>query len=141
MGVASYDAVEDVINMLETVWNNDNVDVPKPRITKNWEEKTTGIIDDTQDIVVVTPGDEKVEYYQLYGVAHLHSPTIIIDIRGYGTEARHRSVVNHIDNIIKAQVRRPNYVDLMLMATKNLSHDYRNIFRHVMEVRYRKLCP
>jgi len=141
MGIASYDAIEDMISMMDTEWNYDDSDIPKPRFTKNWEEKATGIIDDTQDIVVLTPGTEKIDYFSLYGRDHLHYPTVLIDIRGYGTEERHRDVVDHIDKIIKAQVRRTGYTDLRVTSTKNLSHNYRNMYRQVMEATYRILNP
>lgn len=141
MGVGSYDAIDDVISMLTTEWNYDNDDVPKPKFTKIWEEKSVGIIDDTQDIVVITPGGERLDYFSLYGRDHLHYPVVIIDIRGYGTEERHKNVVDQIDKIIKAQVRRTGYTDLRITSTRNLSHNYKNMHRWVMEVTYRILNP
>jgi len=145
MGVGSYDAIEDVISFLNTEWNYDNDDVPKPSFVKVYEEKSVGIIDDTQDIVVVTPGAEKIDYFSLYGRDHLHYPTVILDIRGYGEEEKHRDVVDQIDKIIKAQVRRetssPQYTDLRITSSRNLSHNYRNMYRHVMELTYRILNP
>jgi hypothetical protein len=141
MGVGTYDAIDDIINMMNDEWNYDNDDVPKPKFTVNWEEKATGIIDDTQDIVVLTPGNEKIDYFSLYGRDHLHYPVVIIDIRGYGTETRHRNVVDQIDKILKAQVRRTGYTDLRITSTKNLSHNYRNMHRYVMEATYRILNP
>jgi len=145
MGIGSYDAIDDMISILDTEWNTTNLDIPKPKFTKNWEEKAVGIIDDTQDIVVITPGSEKIDYFSLYGRDHLHYPVVIIDIRGYGTEARHRLVIDNIDRIIKAQVRRetsvPQYTDLRVTSTKNLTHNYRNMYRQVMEATYRILNP
>ena len=145
MGVGSFDAIDDIIAILIAEWNTNDDDVPQPKFTKNWEEKTIGIIDDTQDIVVVTPGAEKIEYFSLYGRDHLHYPVVILDIRGYGTEERHRAVIDRVDAILKEQVRRENssngYTDLRLTSSRNLSHNYRNMFRHVMEATYRVLNP
>jgi len=145
MGVGSFDAIDDIIAILTAEWNTNDDDVPQPKFTKNWEEKTIGIIDDTQDIVVVTPGAEKIDYFSLYGRDHLHYPVVILDIRGYGTEERHRAVIDRVDAIIKEQVRRENssngYTDLRLTSSRNLSHNYRNMFRHVMEATYRVLNP
>lgn len=145
MGVGSYDAIDDIINILGSEWNTNDDDVPKPKFSRIWEEKSVGIIDDTQDTVLITPGTEKIDYFSLYGRDHLHHPTVIIDIRGYGTEERHRAVVDRIDAIIKEQVRRENssnnYTDLRLTSSKNLSHNYRNMYRHVMEATYRILNP
>jgi hypothetical protein len=145
MGIGSYDAIDDIISILHTQWNSDNTDVPEPKFTQIFEEKAVGIIDDVQDVVLVTPGSEKIDYFSLYGVDHLHYPVVILDIRGYGTKQRHRDVVDRIDDIIKDEVRRetssPQYTDLRITASRNLSHNYRNMYRHVMEATYRILNP
>ena len=140
MGIAIYDSVDDVISMFQTQWNYDNDDSPKPRFTKVWEEKAVGIIDDLEDTVVITPGSEKVDYFNLFGENHLHTTVVIMDIRSYD-EDRFRSIVNQIDKIIKNQIRRDNFIDLRLTQSKSLSQDYRNMFRHIFEVTYRKLDP
>ena len=140
LGIAIYDSVDDVISMLQTQWNYDNDDAPKPRFTKVWEEKAVGIIDDLEDTVVVTPGSEKVDYFNLYGENHLHTTVVIIDVRSYD-EDRFRSIVDQVDKIVKNQIRRTNFVDLRLTQSKSLSQDYRNMFRHIFEVTYRKLDP
>mgnify|MGYP007029096732 FL=1 len=140
LGIAIYDSVDDVISMLQTQWNYDNDDAPKPRFTKVWEEKAVGIIDDLEDTVVVTPGSEKVDYFNLYGENHLHTTVVIIDVRSYD-EDRFRAIVDQVDKIVKDQIRRANFVDLRLTQSKSLSQDYRNMFRHIFEVTYRKLDP
>ena len=140
LGIAIYDSVDDVISMLQTQWNYDNDDAPKPRFTKVWEEKAVGIIDDLEDTVVITPGSENVTYFNLYGENHLHTTVVVMDIRSYD-EDRFRSIVDQIDKIIKNQVRRTDFIDLRLTQSKSLSQDYRNMFRHIFEVTYRKLDP
>ena len=140
MGVAIYDSVDDVISMFNTQWNYDNDDAPKPRFMKVWEEKAVGIIDDLEDTVVITPGTEKVDYFNLHGENHLHTTVVIIDIRSYD-EDRFRSIVDQVDKIIKNQIRRTNFIDLRMTQSKSLSQDYRNMFRHIFEVTYRKLDP
>tara|TARA_R110002110_G_scaffold395607_3_gene610211 strand:- start:1094 stop:1516 length:423 start_codon:yes stop_codon:yes gene_type:complete len=140
MGVAIYDSIDDVISMFNTQWNYDNDDIPKPRFTKIWEEKAVGIIDDLEDTVVITPGSENVKYFNLYGTNHLHTTVVIIDVRSYD-EDRFRSIVDLTDKIIKNQIRRENFIDLRLTQSKSLSQDYRNMFRHIFEVTYRKLDP
>ena len=129
MGVAIYDSVDDVISMFNTQWNYDNDDAPKPRFMKVWEEKAVGIIDDLEDTVV-----------NLHGENHLHTTVVIIDVRSYN-EDRFRSIVDQADKIIKNQIRRENFIDLRLTQSKSLSQDYRNMFRHIFEVTYRKLDP
>ena len=138
--IAIYDSVDDVISMLQTQWNYDNDDAPKPRFTKVWEEKAVGIIDDLEDTVVITPGSENVTYFNLHGENHLHTTVVIMDIRSYD-EDRFRSIVDQVDKIIKNQVRRTDFIDLRLTQSKSLSQDYRNMFRHIFEVTYRKLDP
>tara|TARA_R110000803_G_scaffold110502_1_gene178876 strand:+ start:1054 stop:1476 length:423 start_codon:yes stop_codon:yes gene_type:complete len=140
MGISTYGVIDDIISMLNTQWNYDNDDAPKPRVVKNWEEKSVGIIDDLQDTIVVTPSSESIQYFSLYGVNHLHTTIASIDIRSYD-EDRFRSIVNQVDKIIKNQVRRTNYVDVRLLVSKSLSQDYRNIFRHIFEITYRELDP
>ena len=140
LGIAIYDSVDDVISMLQTQWNYDNDDAPKPRFTKVWEEKAVGIIDDLEDTVVITPGSVNVTYFNLHGENHLHTTVVIMDIRSYD-EDRFRSIVDQVDKIIKNQIRRVNFVDLRLTQSKSLSQDYRNMFRHIFEVTYRKLDP
>lgn len=140
LGIAIYDSVDDVISMLRTQWNYDNDDAPKPRFTKVWEEKAVGIIDDLEDTVVITPGSENVTYFNLYGENHLHTTVIVIDVRSYD-EDRFRSIVDQVDKIVKNQVRRTDFIDLRLTQSKSLSQDYRNMFRHIFEVTYRKLDP
>ena len=140
LGIAIYDSVDDVISMFQTQWNYDNDDSPKPRFTQVWEEKAVGIIDDLEDTVVITPGSENVRYFNLYGTNHLYTTVVIIDIRSYD-EDRFRSIVNQVDKIIKNQIRRDNFIDLRLTQSKSLSQDYRNMFRHIFEVTYRKLDP
>ena len=140
MGIAIYDSVDDVISMLQTQWNYDNDDTPKPRFTKVWEEKAVGIIDDLEDTVVITPSSENVTYFNLHGENHLHTTVVIMDIRSYD-EDRFRSIVDQVDKIIKNQVRRTDFIDLRLTQSKSLSQDYRNMFRHIFEVTYRKLDP
>jgi hypothetical protein len=107
---------------------------------KVWEEKAVGIIDDLEDTVVITPGTEKVDYFNLHGENHLHTTVVIIDIRSYD-EDRFRSIVDQVDKIIKNQIRRVNFIDLRMTQSKSLSQDYRNMFRHIFEVTYRKLDP
>ena len=140
LGIAIYDSVDDVISMLQTQWNYDNDDAPKPRFTKVWEEKGVGIIEYLEDTVVVTPGSEKVDYFNLYGENHLHTTVVIIGVRSYD-EDRFRAIVDQVDKIVKDQIRRANFVDLRLTQSKSLSQDYRNMFRHIFEVTYRKLDP
>ncbi len=140
MGVSIYDSVDDIINMLVDKWNYDGDTVPTPRITKIWEERSVGFVDDLQDTIVVTPDTEDIKYFSLYGTSHLHTTRVIIDIRSYDEE-RLKVIVDHVDKILKNQIRRENFVDLRVTVSRPLSQNYRNMFRHIFEVVYRKMNP
>jgi hypothetical protein len=141
MGIAVYDVIDDFINMINDNWGSSGDVGITPRLEKIWEEKRVGFVDDRRDIVVIEPVDESIKYFGLYGSDFLHSPLIKIDIRSYQDSVRHNDIVNEISRIIKSQIRRTNYVDVRLVSSKSLNSIYRNLFRHVLEVRYRKLNP
>jgi len=141
MGISVYNAVDDLISLINDEWGKAGDVGQTPRLEKVWEEKKVGFVDDRRDIVVIEPVDEDVKYFGLYGVDHLHSPLIKIDIRSYQDSIRHNDIVSEISRIIKSQIRRTGYVDLRIMSSKSLNSLYRNLFRHVFEVRYRELNP
>jgi hypothetical protein len=141
MGIAVYDVIDDFIAMINDNWGSAGDAGLAPRLEKIWEEKKVGFVDDRRDIVVVEPVDESIKYFGLYGSDFLHSPLIKVDIRSYQDSIRHNDIVNEISRIIKSQIRRTGFVDVRVMSSKSLNSLYRNLFRHVLEVRYRKLNP
>ena len=141
MGISVYNVIDDFINMINDEWGKGGDAGQTPRLEKVWEEKKVGFVDDRRDIVVVEPVNEDIKYFGLYGSDFLHSPLIKVDIRSYQDSVRHNDIVNEISRIIKSQIRRTGYVDVRVMSSKSLNSLYRNLFRHVLEVRYRELNP
>ena len=84
---------------------------------------------------------EDIEYFNLYGTDFLHETTIRLDIRTYLSGYNHDITVSELIRIIKDNLRRDGYVDLRVTSSEPLSHLYRNMFRHAIEISYRKLNP
>ena len=87
------------------------------------------------------PKKEDIEYFNLYGTDFLHETTIRLDIRTYLSAYNHDITVSELIRIIKDNLRRDGYVDLRVTSSEPLSHLYRNMFRHAIEISYRKLNP
>lgn len=142
MGTATYDTVDDIKSLIESDWNIGSINAgTMPRVVKIWDEKTVGYGDSRMPIVLVQPKSEDIEYFNLYGTDFLHEVTISLDIRTYLNIENHSKAVSEIDRIIKENVRRTNFVDLRVVSSEPLSHLYRNMFRHVLEIKYRKMNP
>ena len=90
---------------------------------------------------LIEPKQEDIEYFNLYGTDFLHETTIRLDIRTYLSAYNHDITVSELIRIIKDNLRRDGYVDLRVTSSEPLSHLYRNMFRHAIEISYRKLNP
>ena len=55
MTILTYDAVDDIIDLVRTKWSS----LRPPHITKVWEKRTVGFIDDRSDEVIISPKGEK----------------------------------------------------------------------------------
>lgn len=142
MGSAIYKSLDDLKTVLEEKWNTGTSDAGyPPRVVKIWEEKTTGYGDSRNPMILLKPEDETINYFNLYGTNHLHEVNIELDIRTYLNIENHEDVVNEIDRIIKDQIRRSDFVDLRLTGSESLSHLYRNMYRHILTITYRKIDP
>ena len=142
MGSATYISLNDLKELIEEKWNTGSSDAGyPPRVVKVWEEKTVGYGDSRSPVILLKPDEESIQYFNLYGTNHLHQVTIELDIRTYLNIENHEDVVNEVDRIIKDQIRRSDFVDLRLVGSESLSHLYRNMYRHILSVSYRKLDP
>ncbi len=142
MGSALYTALDDLKTVIEDKWNTGSTDAGyPPRVVKIWEEKTVGYGDSRNPVILLKPEDEDIKYFNLYGTNHLHEVTIELDIRTYLNIENHEDVVNEIQRIVKDQIRRSDFVDLRLVGSESLSHLYRNMYRHILSVAYRKIDP
>ena len=61
MGIAIYDALDDLEDLLQTKWSIGAV----PIISKSYEQKTVGFIDARRNVVLLYPKKENIEYWGL----------------------------------------------------------------------------
>ena len=142
MAIATYDVIDDVISMLKEKWNT-STGGEIPRIERIWDEKTIGFGDMSikKGIILIEPMNESIQYFSLGGTNHLHGIDLTLDIRSYQSLDRHSELVSEVARIIKNQIRRTGSVDLRITGTEPLSRLYRNMFRHMIRIRYRKIDP
>jgi hypothetical protein len=138
MGASNlYATVTDTKNLLQDNWSLSTT----PDITFMWEERATGFMDDRRDFILLTPTNEDPQYFGLYGQDFLHYITVKIEVHSYQNLEHHEDLVNEIFKIIKANIRRTNYVDLMATSSYHDNDMFRNMYRHTIIIRYRKLNP
>jgi|TARA_R110002124_G_scaffold87105_1_gene224560 hypothetical protein len=132
-----YASVETAKNLIIDNWSLSS----QPDITFVWEEKTTGFMDDRRDFILLTPTNEDPQYFGLYGSDFLHHITIKIEVHSFQNLQHHENLVNEVFRIVKANIRGTDYVDLLLTQSSHNNDLYRNIYRHTVIMKYRKLNP
>ncbi len=132
-----YTTAEDLKNIIIDNWTVSS----QPQISFKWEERTTGFMDDRKDMILITPTSENPQYFSLYGQDFLHEIYCTIDVTTFQNIDHNQNIVNELFRIIKASIRGTNYVDLMLMSSSHNNDLYRNIYRHTIVMKYRKLNP
>ena len=137
MGIAIYDALDDLEDLLQTKWSIGAV----PIISKSYEQKTVGFIDARRNVVLLYPKKENIEYWGLYGTDHLSEIDLTIEIRTYKNQRHHNNVSKEAATIIKDNIRRTGFVDLRVLSSISDNDVFRNMFRHKLTVRYRKINP
>jgi hypothetical protein len=137
MTITTYDAVDDIIELVRTKWSS----LRPPHITKVWEKRTVGFIDDRSDEIIVSPKGENIEYFGLGGTAFWHEQILELDIRTYQNIDRHNSVVKEIVKIIKENIVGTTYTDLRVIGSYSRNFQYRNMFSYVLTLSYRKADP
>ena len=142
MTIALYDTIDDVISMIKTKWNTGSGGVI-PRIERIWDEKTIGFGDQeiSKGIILIEAMDEDVKYFSLYGADHMHTIDLTLDVRSYQNLDRHNVIMKELARIIKDQIRRDGFIDLRIVGTIPLSRLYRNMFRHMIRITFRKMNP
>jgi len=141
MGTAMYDALEDMQAMLKDDWGITDTAGDVPNIDVVWERKVVGLADYTRDTILLTPKRENIDYFGLYGSDFLHHVDIQIDLWSYMNQDRLNNLVKETAKIIKDNIRRTNFVDLLLTGSISSSDTVRNIWKHVLTARYRKVNP
>ena len=137
MTITTYDAVDDIISLIKTKWSN----LRPPTISKVWDKRTVGFIDDRSDQVILSPKGEDINYFGLGGSAFWHDQMIEMEIRTYQDIKRHNSVVKEIVKIIKDNITGSTYTDLRVIGSFSKNYQYRNMFSYVVTISYRKSDP
>ena len=142
MAIGIYDAIDDVIDMIKTKWNT-STSGSIPRISRIWDEKVIGFgdMEIQSGYILIEAMDEDVKYFSLYGADHMHTITLTLDVRSYQNLDRHEVIMKELARVIKDQIRRTGFVDLRIVGTVPLSRLYRNMFRHMIRITYRKMNP
>jgi hypothetical protein len=131
----TYEALEDCITMLKDGWT---AGTQLPTIKALWKEKSAGFMDDRRDMILVYPRRENIEYFGLYGQDFLHTLILVIDVRSYGEQEKVDQSVAEILRILKANIRRTGFVDLIVKNSLSMSDNLRNMFKHQIIVQYRQ---
>ena len=137
MTITTYDAVDDIISLIKTKWSN----LRPPHITKVWEKRTTGFIDDRSDEILLSPKGEDITYFGLGGSSFWHNQILELEIRTYQDIKRHNKVVKEIVKIIKDNITGTSYTDLRVIGSFSKNYQFRNMYSYVVTVSYRKSDP
>ena len=124
MTITTYDAVADIISLIKSKWSN----LRPPTISKVWDKRTVGFIDDRSDQVILSPKGEDIQYFGLGGSAFWHNQIIEMEIRTYQDYQRHNSVVKEIVKIIKDNITGTTYTDLRVIGSFSKNFAYRNMY-------------
>lgn len=137
MAIALYESLDDMETLIKDNWSLGNL----PILSKSYEQKAVGFIDARRNVILISPKKEEIQYWGLFGTDHLSEVDIEVDVRTYMNQAHHNDIIKEIAKIIKDNIRRTNFVDLRVLASVSENDSYRNMFRHTLTVRYRKLNP
>ena len=137
MTILTYDALDDIISLIKSKWSN----LRPPTISKIWDKRTVGFIDDRSDQVILSPKGEDITYFGLGGSAFWHDQMIEMEIRTYQDIDRHNSVVKEIVKIIKDNITGDTYTDLRILSSQSQNFKYRNMFSYILTLSYRKADP
>ena len=144
MGTITYTALDDLINLLHNNWGGSGDAGREPVFEKSWERRSVGFGSDTREVVFLTPRQENIQYFGLYGSNFFHDLSVDLDIRSYYNVDRHNEIVKEVLRIIKANIRGSAtfpYTDLRVMSSYSRSELMRNMYNHIITVSYRKSDP
>jgi len=134
----TYDMLAKIKSLIDDNWTAP----PAPEVSAVWRKRTTGLIDDRRDQIIITPREESITYYGLYGSDHLHEITIDLDIRTYQDIQRHSDIIKELMRIIKENIRGyDEYVDLRVLNSVSRNERMRNMFNHIITIDFRVINP
>lgn len=139
MAITTYDALDEIISLIKSKWSN----LRPPNLTRIWDKRTVGFIDDRADQVLLSPKGEDIEYFGLGGSAFFHNQIVELEIRTYQDIKRHNDVVKEIVSIIKNNIVNSDYTytDLRVIGSFSKNYTMRNMFIYVVTLSYRKCNP
>ncbi len=134
-----YDVVADLKTRIVTDWGMCAGTVPK--VDFIWDEKATGFVGSTREIILIQPLKEVITAFQLHGDVWRHDIPVKIDIRTYTTLARQNAVVKEVGRILKNILRRAGaspvpFIQAYLRGYESIDEKYRNMFRGVFTIMY-----
>tara|TARA_R110002020_G_scaffold222074_4_gene430526 strand:+ start:1850 stop:2284 length:435 start_codon:yes stop_codon:yes gene_type:complete len=144
MTTITYSALEDLLTLLHNNWGGSGDAGREPIFQKVWERRSVGFGSDRQEVILLTPRQENIQYFGLHGDNFFHDLTVDLDIRSYHDEERHEVIVKEIIRIIQANIRGSTtfpYTDLRIMSSHSRSEIMRNMYNHIISVSYRKTDP
>ena len=137
MTILTYDALDDIISLIKSKWSN----LRPPTISKIWDKRTVGFIDDRSDQLILSPKAETIQIFGLGGSSYWHNQMIELEIRTYQDIDRHNDVVKEVVKIIKDNIVGTTYTDLRVIGSFSRNFQFRNMYDYVITVSYRKANP
>jgi len=140
MTVITYDVLTDLKSTLVDDWAKTKVNsAPLPDVQIVWDIKTTGFGSGMRDRIYITPINEAVKPFQLHGDTYWHELVTKIEIRTYRGFENQNNIVKTVSTIVKNNIRKSGdgFLDVIIMGSEPLSTEIRNMYRHVITLKYR----
>lgn len=135
--VITYSAIDDLISTLTAQWNTTSSGGSLPTLVREWEEKEVGLEGAQEEIIISAP-IETVKPFALYGQAYWREATIKLDIRTFTSQARQTEIITEAERIILKNIRQSApFLQIDLVESSTINHDYRNAWRHVITIKYK----
>lgn len=151
-GSAGLQFVDDVIALLNIKWKPNNV--KKPNISKIWERKVTGLVQNKARDVLVTLDAETVNIFSIQQRDGnnkpfwdwLHDLSLTIEVRTGTSIDDALKIVSEITRIFKENVasvliNNNEYVQMLPGSITSQNEEFRNLFRYIMDVSAMKYNP
>lgn len=135
----TYDAVADMVSAITAQWDGGTACAGTlPRIREVWNVKVVGFGSENQEEIIIKPGYEQIEPFQLHGDTYWHTLPMEIDIRVYSSITRLNTVVKEVERIVKNMIRRDaqGFLQVVIKNSQSKVPEYRNMYRHCINLTY-----
>jgi|GEM_PF-4520605 hypothetical protein len=138
----TYDAILDLQTALSCDWGDACTPCvgTAPTVDLVWDKKVVGFDGDVSERIIITPLNETIDPFDLFGKAHWHELAVKIDVRTYqsGGITRQNIVVKEVSRILKNIIRRnvQGFLQVIITKSETRNQDYRNMFRHLIDLKY-----